>query len=157
MRKFALALALLIPLSAAAGFDEGVQAYNSGDYAKALAEFKPLAEQGHADAQFIMGRLYHEGYGVARDQAEAAKWFRKAAEQGNSSSQYYLGLLYEKGDGVAKDLVAAHMWLSLSKANTPNRRDRYYTQEIIEKLEKKMSPEDIARAKKMAADWKPAR
>ncbi|HZP92500.1 MAG TPA: tetratricopeptide repeat protein [Burkholderiales bacterium] len=157
MRKFALALALLFPLGAAAGFDEGVQAYNSGDYAKAVAEFKPLAEQGHADAQFIMGRLYHEGYGVPRDQVEAAKWFRRAAEQANSSSQYYLGLMYEKGEGVQKDLVAAHMWLSLSKVNPPNRRDRYYTQEIIDKLEKKMSAEDVARAKKLAAEWKPVK
>ena len=35
-----------------ADFQKGVDAYNSGDYATALREFRPLAEQGIAYAQF---------------------------------------------------------------------------------------------------------
>jgi TPR repeat protein len=41
----------------------GVDAYNSGDYVTALKEWKPLADQGNADAQFNLGWMYHTGHG----------------------------------------------------------------------------------------------
>ncbi len=43
-------LGLTVP--AWAGFDEGEAAYQRGDYATALREWRPLAGQGHAEAQF---------------------------------------------------------------------------------------------------------
>ncbi|MDP6486672.1 MAG: SEL1-like repeat protein, partial [Alphaproteobacteria bacterium] len=46
----------------------------------ALREYKPLAEQGVALAQFFLGLMYEEGLGVAQDAAQAAEWFRKAAK-----------------------------------------------------------------------------
>jgi len=70
-----------------ADFDKGVAAYESGDYATALREFRPLAEQGHANAQFHMGVTYAEGVGVPKDYKTAMKWFTLAAEQGNASAQ----------------------------------------------------------------------
>ena len=148
-------LALVLPLVAHAGFDEGVAAYSVGDYAKAMAEFKPLADQGEVRAEYFVGYLYHRGYGVPADHAEAATWFRKAAAQGDSLSAYYLGKMYEKGEGVGRDLTQAHLWLSLSARNAPNTRDAAYTREDIGKLERRMSPEQIARAKELAAQWKP--
>lgn len=156
MKRFVAALALVFfPLAVHAGFDEGVEAYTSGDYAKALAEFQALAEQGNADSQYFLGLFYHNGYGVPPDQAQAVAWFRKAAAQGDARAQYYVGIMSEKGQGVEKDPVAAHMWLSLSAGN-PNtsHRDSLYTREAIGKLERKMTAEQIARAKEMAKSWK---
>ncbi len=43
---------------ARAGFDEGVEAYDRGDYETALKELRPLAEQGDADAQYNLGVMY---------------------------------------------------------------------------------------------------
>ena len=40
-----------------ADFQKGVDAYDRGDYAAALREWKPLAEQGHASAQFNLGNF----------------------------------------------------------------------------------------------------
>ena len=40
------------------GFREGLAAYNSGDYATALREFRPLAQQGEAHAQYYLGLMY---------------------------------------------------------------------------------------------------
>ena len=152
---FAL-LALVVPLVAHAGFDDAVQAYGTGDYAGALAEFKVLADQGKPEAQYFMGLFYHNGFGVPRDQIESAKWFMKAARQGDARSQYYVGIMAEKGQGVEKDPVAAHMWLSLSAASPQtSHRDSLYTREAIEKLEKKMTPEQIAKAKETAKNWNP--
>jgi uncharacterized protein len=151
-----LAFAFCVAFQAEAGIEEGVQAYISGDYSKAFAEFQPLAAGGDANAQYYMGFMTHHGYGVKRNEAEAAKWFHMAANQGEWQSQYYLGVLNEKGVGIPKDLAAAHMWLSLAAVNPgATFRDSLHTKEAIAKLETKMKTEQIAQAKEMARNWKP--
>ena len=84
MKRVISALVFLIGLAAPAwaGFDEGVAAYERGDYETALREFRPLAEQGEAKAQAILGVVYSKGGGVPQDDAEAVKWYRLGAEQG---------------------------------------------------------------------------
>ncbi len=62
-----------------AGMDEGVAAHKRGDYATALREFRPLAEQGVAEAQYNLGQMYRRGHGVPRDYAKAHLWFNLAA------------------------------------------------------------------------------
>lgn len=76
------AIFLLASLSSYADIQTGVDAYEAGDYATALKEFKPLAEQGDAVAQYNLGMMYRKGQGVSKDGKESAKWYRKAAEQG---------------------------------------------------------------------------
>ncbi len=90
-----------------AGFDEGVAALQRGDYATALREYRPLAEQGHATAQYNLGIMYDNGQGVLQDYAKAVKWVRKAAEQGDANAQYNLGLMYKNGLGVPQDEAQA--------------------------------------------------
>jgi TPR repeat protein len=79
---------------AAAGFDEGDAAYRRGDYAAAVREWRPLAEQGNARAQAALGFLYESGMGVPKSDSEAAKWYLRAAEQGEINAQYNLGNMY---------------------------------------------------------------
>ena len=57
MRKIIAGTVLLIALAAPtrAGWDEGLAAYNRGDYATALREWRPIAEQGDFRAQAILG------------------------------------------------------------------------------------------------------
>ncbi len=83
MKRLVLTIAILLGLAALAwaGFAEGVAAYGRGDYATALREFRPFAEQGDANAQFNLGVMYDKGQGVPQDYAEAVKWYRKAVEQ----------------------------------------------------------------------------
>lgn len=156
MLKWIAVALLVLPVFAQAGMEEGVAAYASGDYATAMKEFKELADKGDVPATYYVGFLYRQGYGVPIDQAEAAKWFLKAAAHGDSQAQYYLGKMSEKGEGMERDLAAAHMWLTLSAKNAPNPRDATYTREDIKKLEKKMTPEQLAKAKELASAWKPA-
>jgi len=103
-------LCLLLATPAWAGFDEGVAAYNRGDYATALREFRPLAEQGRAAAQYNLGVMYDKGRGVPQDYAAAVKWYRKAAAQGHAAAQYNLGVMYDNGQGVPQDYAAAVKW-----------------------------------------------
>lgn len=104
---------LLLWLSAVpgwAGFEEGVRAYKSGDYATAFREWQPLAQQGDAGAQFLLGALYAQGHGVPQDYGQAAQWFRRAAEQGHVAAQYNLGVRYHEGRGVPQDAPQAATW-----------------------------------------------
>ncbi len=93
-----------------AGFDEGVAAFNRGDYATALREWRPLAEQGHAKAQFNLGLMYNNGHGVPKNYPRAVKWFRKAAVRGHARAQHSLGFIYLTGRGVPNDNAEAVKW-----------------------------------------------
>ena len=94
--------------------DKGYEAYNDGDYATALKEWKPIAEQGYAFAQYKLGIMFEYGNGVPKDYAEAVKWYRLSAEQGYAIGQYSLGLMYSNGYGVLKDKAEAVKWWRLS-------------------------------------------
>ena len=138
-----------------AGFDEGFAAYQRGDYATALREWHPLAEQGNAGAQYNLGVMYDKGEGVTQDNAEAVKWYRKAAEQGDAEAQYNLGLMYRNGLGVPQDYVQAHMWYNLaaSRLSPGGDRDRAAKNRGIVAIW--MTPAQISEAKKLAREWKP--
>ena len=69
-------------------------AYENGNYTTALREWKTLAEQGSAPAQFNLGNMYRRGQGVPQDDETAVKWYRLAAEQGNPFGQNSLGQMY---------------------------------------------------------------
>ena len=62
--------------------------------AKIIREQRPLADNGNARAQYILGVGYYHGQGVPQDRTQALNWFRKAAERGIADAQYSLGLMY---------------------------------------------------------------
>ena len=112
----AAVLAMILTGPVRAGYDEGLEAANRGDYATALAEWRPLAEQGNASPQFNLALMYNQGWGVPQDHAEAAIWYRRAAAQGHPKAQYNLALMYDYGEGVALDDAEA-VRLYLEAAN----------------------------------------
>ena len=121
MRKLTAILCLTIAVllgnvevSWSADFDKGETAHKSGDYATALREWTPLAEQGDAVAQYNLGVLYRDGQGVPQDYKTAVKWTRLSAEQGDADAQYNLGSMYRKGQGVLQDYKTARKWYRLS-------------------------------------------
>jgi uncharacterized protein len=92
-----------------------------------------------------MARFYENGIVVDKDPVKAAELYRAAAEQGEAFSQISLGSLYRTGLGVKKDLVEAYKWISLASS-------RGFGVEILQLLEKEMTPEQIAEAKNRAAN-----
>ena len=111
---FILSLCLIIAPLAWGDYQDGRKAYNRGDYATALKELRPLAEQGHAGAQYFIGYMYYKGQGVDQDGEEAVKWFRMAAEQGDVKSQVRLGVMYRLGLTVLKNYKEAEKWLRMA-------------------------------------------
>lgn len=105
-----LPIATAVAPKAAANIEAGYEAYKRGDFAAALREFRPLAQQGKASAQAMLGHMYEQGQGVSQDYAKAVKWYRMAGEQGQAGAQFNLGGMYADGRGVAQDNGEAARW-----------------------------------------------
>jgi TPR repeat protein len=104
----ALVLSLCLATAVAAGpLEDGLASYQSGDYTTALRYWRPLADQGNAEAQSWIGFMYANGQGVPLDYAAAMTWYRKAAGQAYAKAQYNIGTMYDKGEGVPKDSSSA--------------------------------------------------
>ncbi len=118
----------ILNLNACSKFDadlgRGLAAYQNGDYAGALKEFKPLAEEGNAQAQYHIGWMYREGQGVPQDEVQMAQWIRKSADQGHAEAQHYLGELYAHGIGVRENHAQAAHWF-LKAAEQGDSRSQY--------------------------------
>ena len=110
MRKLLLGLligAVAMP-AAAQTVRAGIEAWQKGDTAGAVAIWRPLAEKGDADAAFNMGQAYRLGKGVPVDLSQAQGWFERAARKGHVDAQTTLGLLlFQNGNRVA-----AMRWLN---------------------------------------------
>jgi len=83
-----LCLSLVAPV-AAGQIEDGWVAYQGGDYATALRLWRPLAGQGDARAQRLLGVMYTDGNGVPQDYAEAARWLSKAAAGGDALPKHH--------------------------------------------------------------------
>ena len=186
-RRFcALAFAMLIGASVwAADLESGKRAYDQKDYAKALKEFTPLADQGQAEAQLYLGKMYMMGQGVLKDPDKAIKWFKAAAYQGNADAQFFLGSIYLLPQ---TDVAAGVKWLRLS-AEQGNKDAQYllgkayiqgaaaslardpvqaemwlclaakdnleFYKNELQSAEGQMSVAEIAKGKALAEAWKP--
>ena len=105
MKSFAVALLICLfagpalTSPASAGVKEGVDAWQAGDYAKAITEWRGPAKAGDPDAQYNLAHAYQVGQGVPADPKLAQDWYLKAANQGHEEAQTNLGLiLFRNGD-----------------------------------------------------------
>jgi uncharacterized protein len=80
------------------------------DHKEALKWYRKAAEQGHDDAQWLVGNKYLLGEGVEKNYYRAKEWFEKAASSGNQLAQEDLGRLYAGGKGVSKNYSTAIKW-----------------------------------------------
>ncbi len=156
-RRATLLAAALLTLgfgpAAMADFDEAMAAYHAEDYDTALAELRSLAEAGQAEAQYQLGLMYDEGYGVEYGDVEATAWFRRAAEQGMPEAQFNLGQSYASGVGVVDDPVHAHKWFNIAAAILPPGSDRDRAVTARTTIESELSAAQIAEAQRLATIW----
>lgn len=81
-------------IAAAKGLNNARAAFDDRDYARALDLLLPLAEDGNADAQTLIGSMYRTGLLGMPDYDEAALWFEAAIEQQHPDALFNLGLMY---------------------------------------------------------------
>lgn len=94
---FSVLIFFLVSTAGAQDLKKGLKAYKRGDYATALEEWRPLAEAGHAGAQYNLGFNYVQGKGVAKDLVQAYFWFELAARQGKT-------IATQLRDGISKKM-----------------------------------------------------
>jgi TPR repeat protein len=120
MRRWFLALSVLValaPPARAQTFGEGLSAYNSGDFTRAIRIWYALAERGEPSSQAGLGFLFYKGLGVPSDYGEAHYWFEQAAKAGQPEGQLLLGTLYFFGHGVPRNFSLAFIWCELASGN----------------------------------------
>ena len=109
------------------------------------------AEKWFTKAQdyFSIAKMYDD---VARNRPLAAKWYRRSADQGDKYAMFRLGEMYRDGEGVPRDYASAHMWFNLAaESGYP------YASTARDELAQKMTPDQIARTRRLARDRKPVR
>lgn len=104
---------LLIGHTAFCGeLEEGVKAFDAGDYASARKLLLPLAEHhGYTRAMNILGKMAELGLVGEVNGAEAEKWYKKAALLGSKDDMYNLGVLYGEGEAIERDYIKSVAWL----------------------------------------------
>ncbi|TYK65276.1 tetratricopeptide repeat protein [Colwellia echini] len=101
------ALSSFSVLSQNYSLDQGIYELNRGEFHAAIAQFEPLVAEGYAPAQYQMGLIYQNGYGVSKDGAKAIELFTLAADQNNPDAQFELSLYYSSGKFIKQDLKKA--------------------------------------------------
>ena len=107
----------LISNSYSADYEKGLAAARSGDFFKAIKEWKPLAEEGDASVQYSLARVYtrlgstkiDDNSGLSAKE-HALNWYLLAAEQGVIMAQYDLAVMYHTGRGAVQDYSKAIKW-----------------------------------------------
>ena len=160
MRNLARLMVLLLALGMsepvlAGPLEDADAAYDKQDYATALRLLRPLAAQGNAWAQNMLGDMYEFGRGVPKDYVQAAKWYRLAADQGDAWAQSNLGVMYYLGRGVPKDSVLAYMWRNLAAAGASDSDVREEAAKARDALATMMTPAQVAEAHRMSREWRP--
>jgi|SRR6056300_494473 TPR repeat protein len=91
MKRVILAIILwLLPMSVWADFQDGVRAYKQEDYRTAFREWRPLAEQGEARAQFNLGIMYAQGKGIGKNYLLSYVWLSLANKNGHNKAKQYI-------------------------------------------------------------------
>jgi len=111
--------------------DPGATAFNNGDYAGAMAAWRPKADAGDPDAMTKVGTLYNLGLGVNRDIKQAAQWYERAAQLGFVTAQFDLANLYYDGHGFPHDLKQAARWYTAA-AQGGHAKAQLYLAEMYE-------------------------
>ncbi|PYN59029.1 MAG: sel1 repeat family protein [Candidatus Rokuibacteriota bacterium] len=181
--QFALSLAtILLCAGGTAGAD--LESAQHAYQATALQDATALAEQGQAEAQVVLGRMYLTGRGVPKDPDTALKWFKAAAVQGNADGAFLLGAMYFL---PRSDIPEGLRWVRLAAEQGNQDAQLLLGQTCMEGLpglprdpvqggmwlrlaakdnlpfyaaqlaaaERVMSPEQRAQSKALAAAWQP--
>lgn len=133
-------------------------AYERKEFALALSIWKPLAQQGNAEAETLLGAMYWQGEGVPRDHKEAARLYLLAAEQGYARAQNDIGFMYGFGEGIPPhDDVQAYKWISLAIERYTSKNQERRDQAVKDRatLAARMSKAQLAEAELAVKDWKP--
>ncbi len=130
--------------------DAAHKAYQERDFEGAARTLKSLAERGDASGQYNLGIFYARGIGVPKNMGKAHELFSLAANQGHIDAQNNLALMYIDGESVSQNYVEAYKWLNVAAGGGNN-----VARQNLRELLVRMSPEQVAEARRLAEAWTP--
>jgi len=101
----------VLALEAAEAFRQAKNYYDQNNFTQAASLLYKAAEQGHMNAQSLLGSMYLIGKGIPKDARLAIYWLKTAATQGQAEAQSLLGAIYLVGQDAPQDFVQAKQWL----------------------------------------------
>jgi TPR repeat protein len=113
MKKFIPCVILILPMLiaqtvSASDVSDAIDAMRAGNFAEAYCVLKPHAEAGDPEAQYNIGWMYLNGYGLAMNDRLALDWWQRASDQGYTDASFSIAMLYSLGEGqVKKDMDKA--------------------------------------------------
>ena len=113
LRKQIVAVVLLCVCAQsvlADSYDQAFDAYQKGDYQRAMEIWSSSELKKDPRALFGLGRMHMGGELPNSDPARAVDYYTKAANLGHLSAQFNLGLAYYVGNGVEKNMQQAVYW-----------------------------------------------
>lgn len=105
---------LLYVQPAGAGFEEAAKAYENADVEKMFAILEPMAANGDARAQGLLGVIFYSAIFVKEDIELAKRYFERAAKKSDAEAQYNLGFMYREGAAGDLDPRKATYWFRKS-------------------------------------------
>jgi TPR repeat protein len=105
-----LSIFLFIQLAGCGKVTDPKTAFDNGDYELAFKLWKPLADNGDANAQNYLGILYYLGLGTKRNYKKSLEWYERAARSGHADAQRNYGDMINFGRGIKKDNYSAYKW-----------------------------------------------
>lgn len=111
-----------------------------------------LAEQGDANAQWMMGQTLLSASDLLEDATRAAWWLRRAADQGHGLAQRDLGMLHELGRGVEQSVEEAFFWYSLASVQESGRAKLHR-----DAMKPQLTPAQQYAVSARLRDWRPRR
>ena len=88
-------------------YKTGVELFDKKEYKKAYPLLMDAANGGHSDAQFLIGKMFQNGFGVKKESQKAFEWYTKSAEKGVAKAQNNLAIMYLNGEGCIRDSLKA--------------------------------------------------
>jgi TPR repeat protein len=126
-------------------------AASATDLQTAADWYRKAAEQGDLLAAFNLGRMYHHGEGVTRDDAQAVRWYRQAAARGDAFALNNLGFMVYNGLGVSADVAKAYALFTLAM-----QRGNSNAEQALKLLQPQLGNEERMRGEVLVKEWEAA-
>ena len=131
-------------------------------YKEALSLYKRAAvEKNNAEAMLAMGAMYTSGRGVEARLNTAKEWFLRAAELGSQQAAFFYATVLFQGnksatDDIQPDAYQSYKWFRIAEKEPPAGHFQQAAKQIADLIaEKRLKAEDVLKADKEAAAWKP--
>lgn len=99
--------------------------------------YKQRAQNGDANAQYMLGHMHYYGFGVEQNYVEATKQWRRAGKQGHAAAKCYLGKCYAQENDSIKGVIpdcekALKLWNE--SARLGNQKAQYFLEKYYYRL-----------------------